>query len=95
VSQLTIAIPGANSVQQAVQQARAYALRNPVAWGEALKNLSPQAENDIIFAAMDGDEAQTGRRLIHWLRERILADATDKAKDAIDAQLDAEERVRS
>lgn len=87
--QLTIATPGADSVQQAVQQARAYALRSPSAWADALHGLSEQAENDIIFAAMDGEEAHAGRRLIHWLREQVIADATDRAKDAIEAHLDA------
>lgn len=87
---LTIATPGADSVQQAVQQARAYALRNPEAWADALHSLTAAAENDVIFAAMDGDEAHAGRRLIHWLREQIIADATDKAMDEIDARLDAE-----
>lgn len=81
--QLTIATPGHDSVQHAVHVAREYALRNPEAWADALHALSTTAENDIVFACMDGDEAHAGRRLIHWLRERLLEDATERAKDEI------------
>jgi hypothetical protein len=87
--QLTIATPGHDSVQQAVHAAREYALRNPEAWANALHDLSQAAENDIVFACMDGDEAHAGQRLIHWLRERLLEDATDRVKDEI-AELEVE-----
>lgn len=81
--QLAIAIPGFDSVQAYVRQARELALRNPEAWADALHDLTPAAENDVIFAAMDGDECTAGRRLVLHLRNTILASATDRAMDEL------------
>lgn len=83
MSELAIAIPGFDSVQSYVRQARELALRNPEAWADALHDLTPAAENDVIFAAMDGDECAAGRRLMLHLRNSIIAAATDRAKDAL------------
>ncbi|HWG67490.1 MAG TPA: hypothetical protein VN662_08770 [Rhodanobacteraceae bacterium] len=88
MSELAIAIPGFDSVQAYVRQARELALRNPEAWADALHDLTPAAENDVIFAAMDGDECTAGRRLMLHLRNSIIATATDKAKDALAEQLE-------
>ena len=88
--QLTIATHGADSVQMYVRQARELALRNPEMWARALHNLSRVAENDLIFAAMDGDECHAGRVLIQRLRAEIIEAATDAAKDAA---ADAEDEV--
>lgn len=80
--QLTIATHGADSVQMYVRQARELALRSPEMWARALHNLSTIAENDVIFAAMDGDECHAGRVLIQRLRAEIIEAATDAAKYA-------------
>lgn len=81
--QLTIATHGCDSVQMYVRQAREAALRSPEKWSKALHDLYGQAENDVIFAAMEGDECHAGRVLIQRLREAIIADATDIAKDEL------------
>jgi len=86
--QLTIATHGADSVQAYVRQARELALRNPEAWADALHDLTPAAENDVIFAAMDGDECAAGRRLMLHLRNSIIATATERAKDALAEQVE-------
>ena len=88
--QLTIATHGADRVQMYVRQARELALRSPEMWARALHNLSRVAENDVIFAAMDGDECHAGRVLIQRLRAEIIEAATDAAKDAA---ADAEDEV--
>ena len=78
-----IAIPGYDSVQSCVRQQRELALRNPEAWADALHDMTPAAENDVIFAAMDGDECAAGRRLVLHLRNSIVTAATDRAKDEL------------
>lgn len=88
--ELAIAIPGFDSVQSYVRQARELALRNPEAWADALRDLSPAAENDIIFAAMDGDECALGRRLVLHLRNSIIAAATQRAKDELEERAEVE-----
>lgn len=84
MSELAIAIPGFDSVQMYVRQARELALRSPEAWAKALHDLYGPQENDVIFAAMDGDECHAGRILIQRLREAVIADATDLAKDRLE-----------
>lgn len=80
--ELAIAVGGHDSIQTCVRQARECALRSPEKWAKALHDLYGAAENDVIFAAMDGDETHAGRVLIRRLREAVIADATDEAKDA-------------
>ena len=80
----------ADTLQAAVQQARDVALRSPEKWAQALHDLYGPAENDVIFAAMDGDECHAGRVLIQRLREAVIAEATQAAKDAA---ADAEDEV--
>lgn len=82
MSQLTIAVSGADSLQSAIRNARELALRSPEKWAQALHDLSGAAENDVIFAAMDGDECHAGRVLIQRLRAEVIEAATDAAKDA-------------
>lgn len=91
--ELTLAAVGADSVQTAVRQARELALRSPEKWAAALHNLYGEAENDVLFAAMDGDETKAGRVLIKRLREAVIGAATDAAMDAIDDERDADERA--
>lgn len=91
--ELTIATPGADSVQQAVRAARELALRSPQKWADALVDLSSAAENDIVFAAMDGDECHAGRVLIQRLRERVVEVATQRVIDDIEEMDDADERA--
>lgn len=81
--QLAIAVAGHDSVQSYVKHARELALRNPEAWADALHDMTPAAENDVIFAAMDGDECAAGRRLVLHLRNSIVTAATDRAKDEL------------
>lgn len=81
--QLTIATHGCDSVQTYVRQARENALRSPEKWSQALHDLYGQAENDVIFAAMDGDACHAGRVLIERLRAGIIESATNAAKDAL------------
>ena len=81
--ELAIAIPGYDSVQSYVRQQRELALHNPEAWADALHDMTPAAENDVIFAAMDGDECAAGRRLVLHLRNSIVTAATDRAKDEL------------
>ena len=88
--QLTIATHGADSVQTYVRQARELALRSPEKWAEAWHDMYGDALNDVIFAAMDGDECHAGRVLIQRLREAVIAEATQAAKDAA---ADAEDEV--
>ena len=87
---LMLAVPGADSLQNAIRQAREIALHSPEKWAHALSDLSGAAENDVIFAAMDGDECHAGRVLIQRLREAVIAAATQAAKDrAEEAEEDA------
>jgi hypothetical protein len=88
--QLTIAVPGADSLQSAIRNARELALRSPEKWAQAWHDLYGDALNDVIFAAMDGDECHAGRVLIQRLRAEIIEAATDAAKDAA---ADAEDEV--
>jgi len=88
--QLTIAVHGADSVQTYVRQAREIALRSPEKWAAALHDLYGAPENDVIFAAMDGDEAHTGRVLIQRLRDAVIEAATDFSKDAIEEVIERE-----
>lgn len=88
--QLTIAVPGADSLQSAIRNARELALRSPDKWATALHDLYGDALNDVIFAAMDGDECHAGRVLIQRLRAEIIEAATQVAKDAV---ADADEEV--
>lgn len=91
--QLTIAVTGADSLQNAIRQAREIALHSPEKWAHALSDLSGAAENDVIFAAMDGDECHAGRVLIQRLRDAVIAEATQATKDAIaDAAFEVEYR---
>lgn len=83
---LAIAVPGADSLQSAVRQARETALHSPEKWAQALRDLSGAAENDVIFAAMDGDERHAGRVLIQRLRESVIETATQSAKDAAEEE---------
>lgn len=84
--QLTIATHGADSVQTYVRQARELALRSPEKWAEAWHDMYGDALNDVIFAAMDGDECHAGRVLIQRLRAEITEAATDAAKDALELE---------
>jgi hypothetical protein len=80
---LAIAVPGADSLQNAIRQARELALRSPEKWARAWHDLYGDALNDVIFAAMDGDACHAGRVLIERLRAEIIEHATDEAKDAL------------
>lgn len=87
MSELAIAIPGFDSVQAYVRQARELALRNPEAWAEAWHNTYGQNLNRAIFAGMDdADDANFGRVVRQVLREEIIRTATDKAKDALEVE---------
>jgi hypothetical protein len=95
----------ADTLQYAIRAAREIALRSHEKWAKALHDLYGAAENDVIFAAMDGDECHAGRVLIQRLRESVIAEATQATKDAseeaaetafeagIDRQIAAERRA--
>lgn len=84
--QLTIATHGADSVQAYVRQARELALRSPEKWAKAWHDLYGDGLNDVIFAAMDGDECHAGRVLIQRLRAEVIEAATNAAKDALELE---------
>lgn len=88
--QLTIATHGADSVQGAVRQAREVSLRSHDKWLDALHDLSSAAENDLIFAAMDGDAKHAGQVLIEVLRKRVIESATEHVIDDIEEMEDRE-----
>lgn len=90
MTDLAIAVPGFDNVQSFVRQQRELALRNPEAWANALHDLSAAAENDVIFAAMEGDECTAGRRLVLHLRNTIIKAATDQAKDALAERMEVQ-----
>lgn len=84
MTDLAIAVQGHDSIQSYVRQARELALRNPEAWAMALHDLTPAAENDVIFACLDGDECAVGRRIIAHLKASIIESATDRAMDELE-----------
>lgn len=84
MTDLAIAVAGHDSIQSYVRQARELALRNPEAWATALRDLTPNAENDVIFACLDGDECRAGRRLMEHLKASIIEAATDRAMNELE-----------
>lgn len=67
-----------------------FALRDPNQWVASMNNLSGIQQSTIVMSAMSGDDFETGRLLREAVRQIVVDDAKDCARDEIEERFGME-----